>query len=368
MKIGLDAKRAMSNFTGLGNYSRFVIKNLIDYYPENTYELFCPSINTETEETMFNPNIIVYVKHGFRPFWRTFGITRDIRKEHIDIYHGLSNELPYRIDKTGVKSIVTIHDLIFLRFPELYSKIDRTIYDSKARYACHVADRIVAVSECTKRDIIQYYKVDPDKIDVVYQGCFSIFREMVDENKKDEVLKKHNLPKRYILSIGSIEERKNILLAIKALKYLPDDIHIIAIGKQRKYTEEIIQYMTDNGLEERVHLLSGIPLNDLPAILQMAQLFVYPSIYEGFGIPIIEALNSRIPVIAATGSCLEEAGGPGTIYINPYDEKELGEQINRVLNDKQLHDKMVADGLEYVKRFNDKKCTADLMDVYKKLI
>lgn len=367
MKIGLDAKRAMRNFTGLGNYSRFVIKNLIQFYPDNEYELFCPSINYN-EEITFNSNIKVYIKQGFKPFWRSFGITNDIRKENIDIYHGLSNELPFRINKTGVKTVVTIHDLIFLRFPEFYSRIDRRIYDSKAHYACKVADRIIAVSECTKRDIIKFYNIDPNKIDVVYQGCFSIFSNPVSLSERDEVLKKHNLPSRYILSIGSIEERKNILLAVKSLKDLPEDIHLIAIGKKRKYAEQVMQYAMDNKLESRVHMLSGIPLADLPAILQKAEIFVYPSLYEGFGIPIIEALSSGIPVIGAIGSCLEEAGGPNTIYINPYDEKELAVAINRVLDDKDLRKEMIEEGLKYVSRFNDKKCTTDLMHVYEKLL
>lgn len=367
MKIGFDAKRAVQNFTGLGNYSRFVINNLARLYPDNIYKLFSPKPPKDKSEIIKSKSISYFVKQGTKPLWRTLGITKDIKKEEIGLYHGLSNELPYKIDKTGAKSIVTIHDLIFLVHPEFYPIIDRKIYNIKARYACRVADRIVAVSECTKRDIVKYYNTDPAKIDVVYQGCFSIFKQQVDENKKSEVKEKYNLPPKFLLSIGSIEDRKNILLIVKALKYVPD-IHFVAIGRQRKYAEKVKKYALENGLSDRVHMLSGIPLADLPAILQSSEIFIYPSLYEGFGIPIIEALSSGVPVIGAKGSCLEEAGGQHSIYVDPYNEKELADKINNLLNNPSLCETMISEGLKYVEHFSDEKCTEELIKVYKSVL
>jgi len=371
LRIGFDAKRATQNYTGLGNYSRFVINNLIKFFPNNTYELFSPRIMLDKPEIIIGPNIkFIIKKEGSsksKPFWRSFGIKKDIRRERVQIYHGLSNELPFGIKETGAKSIVTIHDLIFLRYPEFYKFVDRTIYTIKARYACEVADRIIAVSECTKRDIISFFKINPDKIDVVYQGCSHVFKERVSEDKKREVLEKYNLPPKFILSIGSIEERKNILLIVKALRQLPD-VHFVAIGKFRKYADVVKDYVALHGLEDRVHMRKNIPLDNLPAILQSSDVFIYPSIYEGFGIPIIEALSSGIPVIGATGSCLEEAGGPDTIYVNPYDENELASEINRILTDNSLRNKMINEGLKYVERFSSDKCSANLMNVYNGIV
>ncbi|MBK5722335.1 glycosyltransferase family 4 protein [Dysgonomonas sp. Marseille-P4677] len=370
MRIGFDAKRAVSNFTGLGNYSRFVISNLMKYYPDNIYKLFIPKLPNESKEkeTEIHKNEKIYsIKHTHKPFWRTMGIVKNIREENIDIYHGLSNELPYRINHTGVKSVVTIHDLIFLNYPSFYKLIDRIIYDLKAKYACKVADKIIAVSECTKRDIIRHYKIDPSKIEVVYQGCFPIFKEKADEAKKKEVKRNYNLPDEYLLSVGSIEERKNILLIVKSLKNIPN-IHFIAIGKQKEYAERVMHYAVENGLSDRVHFISNVPLTDLPAILQSAKLFIYPSLYEGFGIPIIEALSSGVPVIGATGSCLEESGGPHSVYVDPYNDLELAEQIKRLLDDDQARETMVTEGLKYVKRFSDEECTKELMKVYKKIM
>lgn len=367
MRIGFDAKRAVSNFTGLGNYSRFVISNLMKYYPDNIYKLFISKFPKEDKDNNIQKDETIYsLKKTKKPFWRTIGIIKNIKEEEIDIYHGLSNELPFGIKKTDAKTIVTIHDLIFLRYPQFYPLIDRIIYNIKARYACKAADRIIAVSECTKKDIIKYYRIEPTKIDVVYQGCFPIYKEKTDEVKKKEVKIKYNLPDKYLLSVGSIEQRKNILLIVKALKQIPD-IHFIAIGKKKKYAEEVLHYAVENGLRDRIHLLSNVPLTDLPSIVQSCEIFIYPSLYEGFGIPIIEALNSGVPVIGATGSCLEEAGGPNTIYVNPVNEDELAYQINRLQADDTLRETMIKKGLEYVQRFSDKECTDAMMNVYKKL-
>jgi glycosyltransferase involved in cell wall biosynthesis len=368
MKIGFDAKRAISNFTGLGNYSRFVISNLMKYHPDGTYKLFIEKFPTDDRKDLLNYDKSDYiVKHTRKPFWRTYGIIQDIRKENPDIYHGLSGELPYRINYTGTKSVVTIHDLIFLKFPQFYPVIDRIIYNIKAKYACKIADRIIAVSECTKKDIIKYYHINPEKIEVVYQGCFPVFKQRESSSHIEEIKKKYNLPSEFLLSVGSIEERKNILLIVKALKNVPD-IHFVAIGKQRKYAEKVLAYASQHGLSDRVHLISNVPLTDLPAIFQSCRIFIYPSLYEGFGIPIIEALNSGVPVIGATGSCLEEAGGPNSIYVNPYDESELAEQINRLLADNSLRETMIKEGHKYAERFSDEECTNAIYNVYKELV
>lgn len=365
LKIGFDAKRYFRNFTGLGNYSRFVVNNLAKLYPENEYILFTEKEPTTDKKQTEALGIKINIKKSSSLIWRTFGITKDIKNSKSDIYHGLSNEVPYKVNETSAKSIVTIHDLIFLRYPQYYPVIDRIIYDIKAKYACKQANRIVAVSQRTKDDIVEYYKTDPDKIDVVYQGCFPIFKEPVSEKNLNEVKSKYNLPDKFILSIGSIEERKNILLIAKALKYVPD-IKFIAIGKKRKYAESVLKYASENGLSDRIQMLENIPLNELPAFLKSATIFVYPSLYEGFGIPIIEALNIGVPIIAATGSCLEEAGGPNSIYVNPHNEIELVEAINKILNDSDLQKNMIEQGRRYVQRFSEEKCIASILEVYKK--
>ena len=329
MRIGFDGKRAVQNFTGLGNYSRYIVDILCQFYPENEYVLYAPKkrenkrldkLTKQYQQLQLSyPTTSSWKK--LSSLWRVWGVTQQLEKEKIDIFHGLSNELPLNIHQSEVKSIVTIHDLIFLRYPQYYHSIDRKIYTYKFRKACENADRIIAISECTKRDIIEYFGIPADKIEVVYQGCDPSFMHPVAAEKKREIRAKYQLPDHYILNVGSIEERKNALSAVQALTMLPEQIHLVIVGRHTEYTDKIERFIKENKLEERVHIISNVPFDDLPAFYQLAEIFVYPSRFEGFGIPIIEALYSGIPVVAATGSCLEEAGGPDSIYVHPDDIK-----------------------------------------------
>jgi glycosyltransferase involved in cell wall biosynthesis len=370
MRIGFDAKRAVQNNTGLGNYSRYVIEILSKYCPDNSYILFAPrrKANSRLETILSRANVSFIFPRGiFRrlsSLWRTFGMTVDIRKQNLAVYHGLSGELPVGIRKTGVKSVVTVHDLIFLRYPEYYRPADRLIYRLKFKAACQKADRIIAVSECTKRDIVSFFHIPEEKIAVVYQGCHPACSAGVPEEGKKAVVEKYGLPSRFLLNVGSIEARKNLLLAVRALKSLPGDVHLVAVGKPTPYQQEVEKYAAKSGLSPRLHLLNSVAFDDLPAIYRLASVFVYPSFFEGFGIPVIEALSSGIPVIAATGSCLEEAGGPGSIYVNPNDEAELSKQIAGILSSRELSGKMSETGKEYVKRFSEKNIAAEIMKIY----
>lgn len=371
MKIGYDGKRAVQNFTGLGNYSRYVLEALQEYFPDNEYVIYAPKHRE-------NPRLKGLLEKGnaylrfpssawwtrFSALWRIWGITDDWEKDGIVLFHGLSNELPLNINRQkGVKSVVTIHDLIFRRLPQCYPLIDRWIYDYKFRKACQKADKIIAVSECTKRDIISDYGIPADKIEVIYQGCDPIFAQSVSENRKAEVRQLYALPERYILSVGTIEERKNALLTVKALLHLSAEYHLVLVGKETAYIKIIRDYIRKHGLESRVHILQNIPLTDLPAIYQCAETFVYPSRYEGFGIPILEALNSRIPVVAATGSCLEEAGGPHSLYVHPDDDKGLAEAIAQSLLP-QNRQRMIAEGLKWAFQFSKEQVARKTMKCY----
>lgn len=377
MKLGFDGKRATQNFTGLGNYSRYIVDILCRYYPQEEYILYAPKKRSNIMlakllNQYHNLKVIFPKQTGWKRFsslWRIWGISKQIQEDNVSIFHGLSNELPLNIQSVaGTKSVVTIHDLIFLLFPQYYPVIDRNIYAYKFRKACLHADRIIAISECTKRDIIRLFHIPEKKIEVIYQGCDSSFLETAPDNVKKEAREKYNLPERYILNVGSIEERKNILLVVQALLHLPENIHLVIVGKRTSYTEKIEQYVKENGLTHRLHILNKVPFELLPAIYQLAEVFVYPSRYEGFGIPIIEALHSHIPVVAATGSCLEEAGGPDSIYVHPDNIDETAQVLNYLLTHPEEREKMVLRGNEYVKRFSEERQAQALFNLYKSLI
>ena len=373
MKIGFDAKRLFNNFTGLGNYSRSVINGLSTFYPENQYYLFTPKISERQETKSFldtNAYTVVQPYGLSKKYWRNYGCVKDIKKNNLNIYHGLSHELPIGIKKTGVKSVVTIHDLIYKTFPHDFTFIDRNIYDLKFRYACENADKIIAVSNSSKNDIIRYFNIPQEKIEVIYQTCNSIFKTFYENKQIEEILKKHNLPDEYMLYVGSVTERKNLMGILKALNSLKKqiDIPLVVVGKGRKYLKKAKEYILKQNMQKHVIFTSNIPTSDLPAIYQKARLFIYPSKYEGFGIPIIEAHWSKTPVITSNNSSLPEAAGPSAFYCDPYDEGSIAEGIIKILSDESYAKQLAEGGYKYVQRFEEKTITKQLMEVYNSLI
>ena len=374
--IGFDAKRAAQNRTGLGNYSRFVVRGLSRYAQAGRLLLYVPDAAKasalEGVERVRGVELRT-PQRGLWPWlrslWRVWGMTHDIAADGVQLFHGLSNELPLNIRRAkGVKSVVTIHDLIFLRYPQYYKPIDRWIYRYKFRRACEQADRVIAVSECTKRDIVRFFGTLEEKIDVVYQGCDERFRQRVSDDKKEEVRARYALPERYILYVGSIEERKNLIAVARALPLLQDrEVHVIAVGRRTAEAERIDAFVASAGLENRFRMISGVPLADLPAFYQMAEVFVYPSRFEGFGIPLLEALCSGVPAIGCTGSCLEEAGGPSSLYVSPDDEQALAAVLDHVLSDAALREHMVREGHAWAERFRADVLTQRLMETYERL-
>lgn len=372
LRIGFDAKRAFLNNTGLGNYSRSVIESLSLYFPENKYLLYTPERkeNSRTKGLLHKENISIHVpKIPFlKSWWRSKFVVKQLLKDEIDIYHGLSHELPAGIQNTGIRTVVTIHDLIFLRYPQYYKAADRKIYELKFRNACKYADKIIAISEQTKRDIIHFFGADTSKIEVIYQTCHPSFMKECNEANLSAVKAKYGLPGNFILNVGTIEERKNALLIAKALKHLSSEIKLVLIGKETKYVAQLKSFLRQEQLEDRVMSLQDIDFKYLPAIYQLAKVFVYPSEFEGFGIPVLEALYCGCPVIAATGSCLEEAGGPNSIYISPKDEIALSKAIEKVLKNDELRAEMITAGKKYASGFTEEVHARNIMKVYEKLV
>ncbi len=366
MKIGFDGKRAANNLTGLGNYSRSLIEQLATRYPANDYLVYTPKVKNHKQVSSFLTafNITLKKPSSKKLLWRSVGIVKDLLKDDVEIFHGLSHEIPFGIHKSGIRSVVTMHDLIFLRFPAYYKFIDRFLYRLKSRYACKHADRIIAISEKTKADIVEFYGTDPNKIEVIYQTCDDSFKTPFATEELARIRQHYQLPEKFLLSVGTIEDRKNLLLLIRALKDVDKDFKLVVIGKQTPYFESVQQEIEKLELQQRVIFLKNIPFSDLPGIYQLASIFVYPSFYEGFGIPIIEALYSKIPVIAATGSCLEEAGGPDSLYVNPNNAEELTHAIQMVINQPELQQQMKERGMEFVQKFESAVVTKQLMDCY----
>ena len=373
MKIGFDAKRLFNNFTGLGNYSRFVVNALLDHAPGNQYLLYTPKrrdhpeineITGRNEVSVVTPSSL-YKFFGAGSLWRTWGIAKEPTVSDIDVFHGLSNELPANLPQ-GVRKIVTVHDLIFLRFPMFYNPIDVRIYEAKVKAACRSADRVIAISQQTADDVISFLKIPQTKIDVVYQGCHPQFRQRKSSEEINAVKQKYNLPAQYVLNVGTIERRKNVMLAVQALGLLPPASRapLVILGRETSYKKTVMHAAQQSGVTQSIIFIHNPSFQDFPAIYQGAQLFVYPSLFEGFGIPLVEALESGIPAITSKGSCFTEAAGPDSIYVDPGDIEDMALHMNRLLSDVGLRQRMITSGKKFVEKFSPPTIASQLMSVY----
>ena len=354
LKIGFDAKRIVRNGTGLGSYGRTLVNDLASYPLE--LSLYAPDQGRDQlrQQIRLQENVrFCYPAPSHLPFskalWRSKGIVSDLKSDGIQLFHGLSGELPIGIRKSGIKSVVTIHDLIFLRHPEFYHWIDTKIYAWKFRQTLREADHIIAISG----DLIS-----EDRISLIYQSCAPKFTVSQSAAPRE----------RYILSVGSIEARKNILLAVKALPYLPDDVKLVIVGRHTPYTDEVIAYAEKAHLSHRIQLMHGVSDEALPRLYAEAEAFVYPSRYEGFGIPIIEAISCGLPVVACTGSCLEEAGGPDSLYVDPDDARAMAHAIRQVLRGAEGREKRIENSQQYIKRFAGNDVAGQVVELYRRLL
>ena len=372
--IGFDAKRIVCNGTGLGSYARTLINDMIRCDAQKQLLLYTPYKGRDEyrDQIIKSPLVNFIYPDGkkcklSKDLWRSKGVVKQLVNDNVQIYHGLSGEVPVGLRKSGIKGIVTIHDLIFLRHPEYYKFFDRKIYEWKFRKTLKETEYIIAISECTKRDILEFGDFDPDKIFVIYQSCNPRFGQEIHEQEMQDVINRYKLPSRFILCVGTIEERKNLMLAAKALKLIPEDIHLVAVGRQTKYAKKVISEANRLGVSNRLHLLSGVTDNELNAIYKKAEVFVYPSRYEGFGIPIIEAIFSGLPVVACSGSCLEEAGGPDCLYVNPDDVEGMAAAVMHMINNEDDRNERILRSQEYVQKFKGTNVASQVFDLYEKL-
>lgn len=391
MIIGIDAKRAFYNFRGLGNYTRNLIEGLVQFYPQLTLKLFTPPpadlrgkswIKTLSyKKNHLNKNISIelcspssFVLKIFHSLWRSFFINEDFANKKLDIYHGMSAELPFFLPPSQsrkYKILVTIHDLIFIRYPHQFPLIDRIIYKMKVVSSCRQSDMILAICEQTKKDLIDILSVPEEKIRIIHQPCHPRFYHSLPETERSSILAPHGISGPYVLFVGAIEERKNVLRAVLAFHKMAKEIPhcFIIVGKGKgPYLAQIQDFINKENLSSRIKILSDITNEELPAFYQGADLFFFPSLFEGFGIPIIEALFSGTPVLTSHGSSFPESAGPDSFFINPEDVEEMSFALKRLLDDKLLRAKMSKQGLQYVQRFHWKETSNKLMDLYKEVL
>ena len=372
MRIGFDAIRALHNTTGLGNYARNLLRGLHALAPEHELHLYSPKPPAEQFRDLpaeLHASLHLPSPKSQSPSplpWRTFRLGREVTRDGMQLFHGLTHEIPRDLGRTGVRSVVTFADLIYEKHPEYFPRIDRWSYRWRYRWSARHADVLVAISGATRDDLVQCYGIDVSRIAIIPPARDATFSLPTDEAARAAVRARHRLPTEYMLSVGTLEARKNQMVLLRALASIgPTDVPPLVLvgrdGGSRVALEKMIRTLE---LGDRVLIRTDLPTADLPAVVQQASLFLYPSLIEGFGMPIVEALSAGVPVVASTGACLVEAGGRGSRYVAASDTSGWAAAMAELIGDSAARAAMQKAGLEHAKQFDGDRVAARLLGVY----
>ncbi len=372
MTIAFDAKRYFNNATGLGFYSRTLLEGLRRFYPEHRYLLYTPYNRghwNSPELEMRLPDS--GLGRTFHPLWRSYGIIRQLKRDKVDVFHGLSHELPSGLRQAGIPSVVTMHDLIFMRYPELYPAADRFFYEKKYRRAAEAADKVVAISVQTRTDLETYFKIPVEKVQVIGQSCDAAFERLSLRKTPDRLAlplpEGIDIPaKDYLIAVGSLTQRKNwhrLLVALFLLKIKGLELPLVAVGSGKSdYAKGLRLQAEKLGLQ--VYWLDRfVTTEELALLYRRAAALVYPSVFEGFGIPILEAMTVGIPVVTTRGGCFEEVGGPAALYADTNNAEDLALQISRVF-DNTVRSNLLEKMPGQIELFSPERICGEWMGVY----
>jgi glycosyltransferase involved in cell wall biosynthesis len=374
MKIGIDARSIGKQRTGDEVYTTELLKNLSQIDEKNTYNLYfnseprdfwkIPRQNNFSFKTVLPPQKI---------FWTFFSLPKFIRKNPVDLLH-VQYIVPLFLLPPKTKIITTIHDISFEFFPRFIKKSDlfflKTLIPKSLKKAAH----IITVSETSKKDIVEKYQIDPQKITVIYNGVDPIFFQRKNPEILEKIRRKFNLPKKFILYLGTFQPRKNLPALIKAFHHLKKNYHfpdlkLVLVGNKKAHNldpkiEKTIQALD---LKKEIYFPGFIKEEYKPAIFQLASLFSFPSLYEGFGLPVLEAMASQTPVIASDKSALPEIIKDSGLIINPADTLEFSQSLFKLLTNSNFRKEKIEKGVQRAKFFTWEKCARETLALYQKI-
>jgi len=365
--IGINLLYSVTG-TGLGVYTRKLIEGLSAIDFENRYYIFANS-SSSIEPHNANFKIIHYsIPENLKVkklFVENVIVPFSAVKKKIDIFHFTSFVISYLYPG---KFISTINDIAFLKYPEILSKKRDYYYKFFLKNALKKARFIITISDSTKRDVLNYYNFPEDSIKTIYLSAGDEFKPASRE-EIGKVKEKYNLKERYILFVSTLEPRKNIVNLLKAFKLINEkDVQLLICGKKGWLYEDIYNEITESSLEESVIIEDSVPKDDLIQLYSGAEFFILPSLYEGFGLPVLEAMACGTPVITSGVSSLPEVGGDAALYVDPLNIEDIADKISQLLSDDTLKSEMREKGFEQVKKFSWEKCAKETLEVYNKVL
>ena len=382
MNIGIDARLLLNN-TGIGRYTRSLF---FEYVQSNRLQQDRVSLFFDTPLMNFPEQHVACSKtlqelpENFcrvtayctrRIVWTNWHIPPLLRHHNIDVYHGVCNfELPIR---KMCRYVVTIHDLVPYFFPELVPKKHLLFFKFLIKRVAHTADLIITDSEHSKRDIVRYLKVPEGKIRVIYLGYDAKYRELHDRQVIQEVLLRYGIRQPYLLFVGVIEPKKNLERLVDAYVMLRKntswgkELQLVIAGGKGWFSEQLYQKVRELELDKYIVFTGFVPDEDLPALYSGAELFVFPSIYEGFGLPVLEAMSCGTPVVTSNVSSLPEVAGNAGFLVDPYDSKAILQGIETVLSDTHRQEQMQQAGYLQARQFSWRKTAEETYNVYREV-
>ena len=380
MKISLDLEPCCNNRSGIGIYTYNIAKALteikqIDLYGEMFSFLGRNKIDKNYSDLNIKLNICRLFPYGvYRRIWAKVPLKYNtLLNSKSDIYNFFDYIVPPNIEG---KVITTIHDMTYILYPEIVEEKTMNRIKKGIDYSIKRADKIITVSQSSKNDIIKYLNVPENKIEVVYNGVeYDRFAKTYREEDKVKVSQKYNLPCNYILYMGTLEPRKNIESIVEAFKLFNEksdikekNFKLVIAGKKGWLFESIFNLVESVNLQDDVIFTDYIDEADKPIIYQMASLFVFPSLYEGFGIPVLEAMAASVPVITSNVSSLSEVAGDAAILVEPKDINSIADNMNRLLNDHELRKELINKGHIQAQKFTWEASAEKLYKIYKSMM
>ncbi|OGE81196.1 MAG: hypothetical protein A3H72_00550 [Candidatus Doudnabacteria bacterium RIFCSPLOWO2_02_FULL_48_8] len=367
MTIGIEAERAnLPQKTGVEVYAAHLIRHLARLDAKNQYVLY---FRTQPQEWFYHlgPNFKLKVI-PFPKFWTQLRISWEMLTHAVDVLAILASALPIWHPR---RSVVTVHDVAWKLFPEAFTPFMRHYLDWSTRHAVKQAAKVVAVSQSTKNDLIKHYQVDPQKIEVIHLAVGEQFRPRNYSDCQPTLDKFGLVYQKYILFVGTMQPRKNIPRLVEAFIKIKKDNHmeekLVIVGKKGWLWEPIEQKIKESGLGQAVQVLDYVTDEDLPFLFAGASLLTLPALYEGFGLPPLEAMKSGVPVVVSDVSSLPEVVGDAGLLVDPNSVDSVAEGLLQVLTDKELRLQMIAKGLEQAKRFSWENTARKTLSLFESL-
>lgn len=367
LTIGIEAERAnLPNPTGVENYAAQMIRNFARLDSRNEYVLY---FRTKPQDWFYQlPKNFTVKVIPFPKFWTQLRISWEMVTHPVDVLFIAASALPLWHPK---KSVVAVHDVAWRMFPEAFPRSMRNYLEWSTKFAVRSAEKIVAISEATKNDLTKFYKASPDKIAVTYLGFDGSFKPL----KYDEVqptLDKYDLVyQKYVLFVGTVQPRKNIVRLVEAFQKIRKENHIeermVIVGQRGWLWEPIVKKIKMAGSNGSIRYLDYVSKEDLPALIAGARMLTLPALYEGFGLPPLEAMASGVPVVVSNVSSLPEVVGDAGVLVDPNSVDSIAEGLLKVLMDNNLREQMIAKGLERSKQFTWENTARKTLEVFESL-